>query len=251
MRPTALPSTVLRRTVACVARRLATRCTGRRFGSVAVSVSALLALCWAPPVSANLRQDEIQSCRPGELQTWPDGQDRPAASTALHLVYRPIGAPAGLDEPSVLRALQLALAAWSACGVPGTVLSETAAATHDARSLVRVQWSEAESRGNAGLSHLGQRTLTLGPAVFQLIASRRGRALALDTLQMTLSHEIGHFYGLMAHSRRCVDVMSYYDNGRGAQCSTRDGSSYRTLPEYRASLPTACDIARCRALNSH
>ena len=213
--------------------------------------AALLALCWAAPSSAAVRQDEIHQCLPGELLTWPDGQDRPAASASLHLVYRPSGAPAGLDEASVQQALQQALLAWSACGVPGQVLSEAAAATHDARSLVRVQWSEAESRGNAGLSHLGQRTLTLGPAVFQLISNRHGRAVALDTLQMTLSHEIGHFYGLMAHSRRCVDVMSYYDNGRGEHCSTRDGSSYRAVPEYRASLPTACDIARCRALNSH
>lgn len=213
-------------------------------------ISVLLAWCLALPASANTRQDEIKQCRPGELLTWPDGQDRPAASTSLHLVYRPGGAPPGLAEGSVQQALQQALLAWSACGVPGKVLSDTAAATQDARSLVRVQWSEAESRGNAGLSHLGQRTLTLGPAVFQLLANQRGRAVALDALQMTLSHEIGHFYGLMAHSRRCVDVMSYYDNGRGEQCMTRDGSSHRTLPEYRASLPTACDISRCRALNS-
>ena len=213
--------------------------------------TVLLAWCLALPASATTRQDEINQCRAGELLSWPDGQDRPAASTSLHLVYRPGGAPAGLDEASMQQALQQALLAWSACGVPGKVLSEAAATTHDTRSLVRVQWSEVESRGNAGLSHLGQRTLTLGPAVFQLLSNRRGRLVALDTLQMTLSHEIGHFYGLMAHSRRCVDVMSYYDNGRGELCSTRDGSSHRTLPEYRASLPTACDIARCRALNSH
>ena len=212
--------------------------------------TVLLAGCVALAASADTRQDEINQCRPGELLTWPDGQDRPAASTSLHLVYRPGGAPAGLDEASVQQALQRALQAWSACGVPGKVLGEAAAGAQDARSLVRVQWSEVESRGNAGLSHLGQRTLTLGPAVFQLLANRRGRAVTLDTLQMTLSHEIGHFYGLMAHSRRCVDVMSYYDNGRGELCSTRDGSSHRALPEYRASLPTACDIARCRALNS-
>ena len=214
-------------------------------------IAAVLAWCVAWPSSANTRQDEINQCRAGELQTWPDGQDRPAAGTSLHLVYRPGGAPAGLDEASVQQALQQALLAWSACGVPGKVLSEAAAAAQDPRGLVRVQWSEAESRGNAGLSHLGQRSLTLGPAVFQLLSQRRGRAVALDTLQMTLSHEIGHFYGLMAHSRRCVDVMSYYDNGRGELCSTRDGSSHRVLPEYRANLPTACDIARCRALNSH
>jgi hypothetical protein len=46
-----------------------------------------------------------------------------------------------------------------------------------------------------------------------------------------------------------VDVMSYYDNGKGDTCSTRDGGSYKALPEYRSLLPTACDIARCRAVN--
>ena len=71
----------------------------------------------------------------------------------------------------------------------------------------------------------------------------------MDTLQMTLSHEIGHFLGLMAHSRRCVDVMSYYQDGKGARCELREPSAFKTRVEYRSSLPTACDIARCRAVN--
>lgn len=66
---------------------------------------------------------------------------------------------------------------------------------------------------------------------------------------MTVSHEMGHFLGLVAHSRRCVDVMSYYDDGKGQQCSLRDPAALRAHVEYRASLPTACDIQRCRAAN--
>ena len=72
---------------------------------------------------------------------------------------------------------------------------------------------------------------------------------ARQTLQMVISHEMGHHFGLMAHSRRCVDVTSYYDNGQGAQCFARDIKLLRSVPEYRASLPTACDIQRCRVAN--
>jgi hypothetical protein len=43
--------------------------------------------------------------------------------------------------------------------------------------------------------------------------------------------------------------MSYYDNGHGEVCSTRDGRSPKAVVEYRALLPTACDIARCKAVN--
>jgi predicted Zn-dependent protease len=114
---------------------------------------------------------------------------------------------------------------------------------------VVVQWNAFETRGNFALANLSQRTLSLSADMFRLLARRNPRHPAADTLQMAISHEMGHFFGLMAHSRRCVDVMSYYDNGKGDTCSTRDGGSYKALPEYRALLPTACDIARCRAVN--
>jgi hypothetical protein len=66
---------------------------------------------------------------------------------------------------------------------------------------------------------------------------------------MVISHEMGHLFGLMAHSRRCVDVMSYYKNGKGEACYSRDPSQINSVPEYRNLLPTACDIERCRAAN--
>mgnify|MGYP002138443102 CR=1 FL=1 len=56
-----------------------------------------------------------------------------------------------------------------------------------------------------------------------------------DTLQMVVSHEMGHFFGLMAHSRRCVDVMSYYDNGQGERCFTRAGRPLPTRGDDRVS----------------
>ena len=66
---------------------------------------------------------------------------------------------------------------------------------------------------------------------------------------MVISHEMGHLFGVMAHSKRCVDVTSYYGDGRGARCSIRGGSVLAPGVEYRSTLPTACDIQRCVALS--
>lgn len=196
----------------------------------------------------SVRAQEAASCWAGEVSTWSDGQDRAAAGGGLRLVYRHAGAPPGFDEAQVLGTVQRALAAWSGCGVPAEVFGEAAALMAPGQ-IVRVQWDDAGSRGNFGLANLGQRTLSLGPASFALLAQRNPRHPAHQTLQMVISHELGHFFGLMAHSRRCVDVMSYYDNGRNETCRTRDGNSYKAVAEYRALLPTACDIERCRAVN--
>jgi hypothetical protein len=115
--------------------------------------------------------------------------------------------------------------------------------------VIAVQWSEKGSGGNFGLANLGKRTISLGPGAFDLLKSRNPTYDARETLQLVISHEMGHFFGLMAHSRRCVDVLSYYDNGKGEKCYSRDPSQLRTLREYRHILPTACDIERCRKIN--
>ena len=112
-----------------------------------------------------------------------------------------------------------------------------------------VQWSEPGSMGNFGLANLSQRTLALSAAAFQLLRTRNPKHPAEQILQMVISHEMGHFFGLMAHSRRCVDVTSYYHDGKGGQCYARDRSLLNTVAEYRSILPTACDIQRCRAAN--
>ena len=194
------------------------------------------------------RAQEIAQCRPGEIITWPDGQDRPAAPAGLRLVYRHAGAPPWFNEALVLGTVQRAALAWSACGIAAEVITEEAAALSPGL-VVWVQWSEAEARGSFALANLAQRSVSLNPAMFALLAQRNPRYPAAQTLQMAISHEMGHFFGLMAHSRRCIDVMSYYDNGHGQACFTRDGGSPKAVVEYRALLPTACDIARCRAVN--
>jgi hypothetical protein len=51
------------------------------------------------------------------------------------------------------------------------------------------------------------------------------------------------------HSKRCVDVTSYYSNGKGDVCSIRGGAKLPPGVEYRALLPTACDLQRCRLAN--
>ncbi|MFN7727180.1 MAG: hypothetical protein ACK5QH_19155 [Rubrivivax sp.] len=193
-----------------------------------------------------VRAAEMASCLPGEETTWPDGRDRPA-SGPVQLAYTHTGAPAWFSASQVRQALARATQAWSACGVPGTLLPPEAPGPAGA---VQVAWSDTHTRGHFALADLGQRRLWLSAAMFQLLADRNPRHPAGDTLQMTISHEMGHFFGLVAHSRRCVDVMSYYRFGPDDQsCSTRGGVDWRALPEYRATLPTACDIERCQRVN--
>ena len=198
---------------------------------------------------APVRDQEIAHCLPQEQSTWADGADRPAGVAALRLVVSHEGAPPWFSAAQVLAAVDRAALAWSACGIGVQVKALTAGAAVP-EGAVQVLWSDARSAGNFGLANLQARTLALGPAAFRLLDSRNPAHPALDTLQMVLSHEMGHFFGLMAHSRRCVDVMSYYDNGRGERCFTRNGAMPAGGGDYRALLPTACDIARCRAVNA-
>jgi len=216
-------------------------------------VVALLSIAAAGAGAAGaverMRQQEIAQCLPQEIATWGDGRDRAAPALPAQWAYRHDGAPPWFDSPRVLVAIQRAAEAWGACGASGAVVLVEAGARLPAAAVV-VQWSDPGSRGNFGLAHLGERTLALGPAAFRLLDARNPAHPAADTLQMVLSHEMGHFYGLMAHSRRCVDVMSYYTGAGGERCSTRDGHWPTGPTDYRALLPTACDIARCLALNT-
>lgn len=196
-----------------------------------------------------LRAQEMAECRPGELQTWPDGRDRAAPVQPLQLVYRHDGAPPWLAEFEVRAALVRAAQAWTGCGLGLSVRRGAAAAGPLAPAQVLVHWHEPDSAGTFGLANPARQRLSLGRGAFGLLRERNPAYPAQDVLQMVLSHEIGHLLGLMAHSRRCVDVTSYYTDDRGGSCQTRDGQDHRRLPEYRALLPTACDLQRCRIAN--
>lgn len=197
---------------------------------------------------ASVRAQEIVHCLPGEIMSWGDARDRPALSSPMVFVYDHAAAPAWFERTQVLAMVQKAAAAWSQCGVPSVVLDSAAASTAG-KDAIRVRWSADGSMPYFGLANFGLRTLTLGPAAFQLLKTRNPAHDARETLQMTVSHEMGHLFGLMSHSRRCVDVTSNYDDGKGGLCHMRDRSQFRSVPEYRASLPTACDIQRCRLAN--
>lgn len=211
----------------------------------------LLLLLVQQPAHAleSVREQEIAQCLPGEITTWGDGRDQPAVAPKLIFAYDHSSAPAWFPEALVLASLKQAGAAWSACGVPASVVSLAPGAVWPG-GAVRVQWSDKDSLGNFGLANFTQRKLSLSPAMFLLLKTRNPVHPAAQTLQMVISHEMGHLFGLMAHSRRCVDVTSYYDNGRGEQCYARDRSQLKTVVEYRSALPTACDIQRCRSANN-
>jgi hypothetical protein len=215
----------------------------------------LMLLCMAQTFAATgtVREQEMAQCLAGEAQTWGDGRDRPAAAAMLNFVLDSRGAPAWFDEATILRAVQNAATAWMPCGVAAHVDIATnpavSVSANNGLGIVRIAWSEAGSAGNMAQADLGQRTLSLNPAMFALLHKVNPKHDARETLQMVVSHEMGHFFGVMAHSRRCVDVTSYYDDGKGQQCSIRGGGKLQPGVEYRATLPTACDIARCRVAN--
>jgi hypothetical protein len=198
--------------------------------------------------SESVRTQEINQCLNGEVVTWNDGRDRPAINLPLKFTYDPSGSPERFAESLVSGMIAKAASEWSQCGVPSFFVVHNGVKS-ERQGVIAVQWSEKGSGGNFGLANLGKRTISLGPGAFDLLKSRNPTYDARETLQLVISHEMGHFFGLMAHSRRCVDVLSYYDNGKGEKCYSRDPSQLRTLREYRHILPTACDIERCRKIN--
>ncbi|WP_067066462.1 hypothetical protein [Roseateles chitosanitabidus] len=201
------------------------------------------------PTLPALRDQEIAQCLPGEIRTWGDGRDRPIATRALRFAYRHEAAPPWFSEGQVLTLVRQSAQAWSACGLRLDVIAVPRGQVPP-EDAIQVLWSDAGSRGQFALANVTARSLSISPGLFALLRERNPKYPADQTLQMVLSHEMGHFLGLMAHSRRCVDTMSYYDNGKGERCALRDPKSWGSVIEYRSMLPTACDIDRCKALNA-
>ena len=167
----------------------------------------------------------------------------------MRFFYTHASAPYWFSEATVLSSLRAATRAWSQCAVPASVEVVPASGIIP-KGAIAVVWDEEGSRHNFGLANLGNKTLSLGPSAFQLLRTRNPAYDSRQTLQMVISHEMGHLFGVVAHSRRCVDVMSYYDDGQGGQCSIHGGVHRPAGVEYRATLPTACDIRRCLDANA-
>ena len=194
------------------------------------------------------RAGEIKECAVGEISTWTDGADKAVPYASLNFLYNPTGAPPWFSENLVAELIQRASNKWSECGI--SAQSSIGDQPHYLmNNEVFISWNDIKSQGNIGASDLSQRRLYLSPSVFKNLREMRPSYDASYTLQMTLSHEMGHFYGLVAHSRRCVDVLSYYKNNSGELCNIRDRAEFARVIEYRSALPTACDIERCRRIN--
>lgn len=213
----------------------------------ALSLWVLLGCCNAR-ADALLRNQEIAQCLPGEVQTWGDGQDRAALANPMVFLYDHKNAPPWFSKEKVMAALTAAQQAWAQCGIGGAVMA-VEAGTQIPLGASAVGWSERYGPGYFGLAKLADGSLTLGPKAFEMLKARNPQLDPMPILQMVVSHEMGHLYGLVAHSRRCVDVTSYYSNAKGEKCVVRGGQAPTGVPEYRASLPTACDIQRCRVAN--
>lgn len=206
--------------------------------------SFLTGPAWA---EGTTRTDEINTCLPGELQTWDDHQDVRPSHSVFAFDYR--HSPRSIfSEKEVTERIERSLQAWRECGLSLSLRQPSLSSPAPTSHKIQIDWDAQAARIGIAVADLNRRRLSLNPTVFELLIERRDHRIALETLQMTLSHEIGHFFGMLAHSRRCVDVMSYYDDGKGAQCMIRDRAEFRKVPEYRSSLPTACDIKRCQIL---
>ena len=199
----------------------------------------------------SMRESEIAQCLPNELVTWKDGpSDTKMISPIMVYVYDHQGAPATVTEESVISVLQNSTQAWDQCGGQNTVYLKRDLNDSIAGLKIAVQWNDDDKLGTIGLANITKKTLTLSPESFQNLKKSNPNRNLMETLQMVVSHEVGHFQGLLAHSKRCVDVLSYYTNDAGEKCTIRDNGVMPKNFEYRSLLPTACDIQRCVAANS-
>ena len=197
-----------------------------------------------------LRESEIAQCLPDELVTWNDGdKDGKMLSPKMLYVYDHQGAPSYVSEDAVFSVLQQAASAWDQCGGQNAVMLKRDVFEDNGSAKILVQWNDKEKLGAIGLANITKKTLTLSPDAFVNLRKNNTNRNWVETLQMVVSHEVGHFQGLIAHSKRCVDVLSYYSNDAGEKCTIRGKGVMPQTFEYRALLPTACDIQRCRIAN--
>lgn len=200
------------------------------------------------------RQQEIAECPEGEMATTTahgPGYSGPVRQRppVIGFLYNPVLAPEGLPEAMLSDMIRKAANAWSACGIRGEFRGATQDVDGTANTVV-FQWYNSDGVPTAGYQKGA--TIYLNHGHFSSLRSVSDR-YAMDMLQTLISHEMGHAFGLREHSARCLDVMATWDSFDkcerlpAANRSFEAGGRRFSVPMH--TLPTACDIQRCRLEN--
>jgi hypothetical protein len=204
-----------------------------------------------------LRAKEVAECLEGEMATQTALGNAPVNAlavggrfNALRFAYNPALAPESVPEARLGGMIAAAAQAWSVCGIPGQFVGITQDLTGTGNTFI-VQWYNSEGVPIAG--YRKGTTIYLNAGHYQTMRAH-SEVYAQDVMQRLISHEMGHAFGLVEHSARCVDVMATEDSFD--KCD-RDPAAPRTIQDTdklffvkQQAFPTACDIKRCREVNA-
>jgi hypothetical protein len=227
-------------------------------------VSPVVTAPAAPDPARQQREAEAQSLRAKEVAECPDGEMATQTAlgnvpvnalavggrfNALRFAYNPALAPESVPEARLGGMISAAAQAWSACGIPGQFVGTTQDLAGTGNTFI-VQWYNSEGVPIAG--YRKGTTIYLNAGHYQTMRSH-SEAYAQDVMQRLISHEMGHAFGLVEHSARCVDVMATEDSFD--KCD-RDPAAPRLVQDTdkvffvkQQAFPTACDIKRCCLVN--
>jgi hypothetical protein len=204
----------------------------------------------------SLRAKEVAECPDGEMATQTALGNVPVNAmavggrfNALRFAYNPALAPESVPEARLGGMISAAAQAWSACGIPGQFVGTTQDLAGTGNTFI-VQWYNSEGVPIAG--YRKGTTIYLNAGHYQTMRAH-SEVYAQDVMQRLISHEMGHAFGLVEHSARCVDVMATEDSFD--KCD-RNPAAPRTIRDTdklffvkQQAFPTACDIKRCRLVN--
>lgn len=233
--------------------------SGRDAGGEAPAVAAV-----APDPARQQREAEAQRLRAREVAECPEGEMATQAahgivpanamavagrSSSLRFAYNPTLAPESMPEARLAAMISASAQAWTACGIRGEFVGATQEQSGGANTFV-VQWYNSEGVPTAGYRQ--GTTIYLNAGHYQTMRAH-SELYAQDVMQHLISHEMGHAFGLVEHSARCIDVMATEDSFD--KCD-RDPAAPRLLTDKGRmfavkgqAFPTACDIKRCRQVN--
>lgn len=201
-------------------------------------------------------QRELDLARQREIATCDDkdfylGQgNKKIAGNKLRFSYNMQNAPENIREDDLLKMLNASLSAWSACGIPMEIAGPTES-KQGFDDLVVVLWKEAAFfRGGTSGEEFPENSIWLNSGWISTTENIEGHAFVRMALQHEISQQIGHVLGLMSSSPRALDTMA-----TGSSTTRRVEWGQLKLPQgeipiyEQSSLPTACDIRRCRVVN--